>query len=77
VTTPWWLSSPAGYSAQRERLPRPGSIDSTPAKLDGSPSTEFESDDIARAESASKEVRELLLGRSVGVTGGWLSEPRG
>jgi hypothetical protein len=43
---------------------RPGGqgFDSTPEKFDGSPSSEFEPDDIERAESASPEVREYWEG---------------
>lgn len=38
------------------------SIDSTPEKLDGSSSYEFEPDDIKRAESASPAVQEYCEG---------------
>lgn len=43
----------------------PGSdrqIDRTPSKLDGSESTEFEADDIERAEEASAEVEAYCAG---------------
>ena len=37
-------------------------IDSTPEKIDGSQSSEFESDDIERAEDASEAVKEYCSG---------------
>jgi hypothetical protein len=37
-------------------------IDPTPARLDGSESHEFESQDIGRARSASDEVKEYCSG---------------
>jgi hypothetical protein len=40
------------------------SIDSTPEKMDGSSSYEFEAEDIERAESASPEVQEYCAGAS-------------
>lgn len=38
------------------------SLDSTPTKLDGTESTEFEADDIEAAESASDAVEEYCSG---------------
>lgn len=38
------------------------SIDSTPEKLDGSPSYEFEQDDLDRAAGASDAVKEYCSG---------------
>jgi hypothetical protein len=37
-------------------------VDSTPEKLDGTPSHEFEPDDIDRAEGASDAVKEYCAG---------------
>lgn len=37
-------------------------VDSTPTKLDGKPSHEFEADDIERAESSSDAVAEYCAG---------------
>ena len=37
-------------------------VDATPEKLDGTPSREFEPDDIERAEDASDAVREYCAG---------------
>jgi hypothetical protein len=38
------------------------SLDSTPERQDGSPSSEFESDDLDRAEGASDAVKEYCAG---------------
>lgn len=37
-------------------------VDPTPERLDGTPSTEFEADDIERAENASDAVAEYCAG---------------
>lgn len=37
-------------------------VDPTPEKLDGTPSSEFEQDDIDRAEGASDAVKEYCAG---------------
>ncbi len=39
-----------------------GELDRTPEKLDGTPSHEFEQDDIDRAEGASDAVKEYCAG---------------
>ncbi len=39
-----------------------GSVDPTPEKLDGTPSREFEQDDIDRANEASDKVKEYCAG---------------
>ena len=39
-----------------------GGIDSTPEKIDGTPSQEFEAADIERAEGASKAVQDYCSG---------------
>lgn len=39
-----------------------GSLDPTPEKMDGTPSQEFEADDIERAENASQRVRDYCSG---------------
>jgi hypothetical protein len=38
------------------------SVDPTPEKLDGTPSSEFEKDDINRANEASDKVKEYCAG---------------
>ena len=52
----------AGCGESQDGSPSRESADPTPEKLDGTPSREFEQEDINRANEASEKVKEYCAG---------------